>query len=103
MADTLKKVLTEYGVDMKKTMERFVGDEDLYAECLTKFLSDSSCPACPKINIPVCGIFLSGYIISLFYFLISKDFPVISAGCSIPISSIIVGMISARHPSSFKV
>ena len=27
MADTLKKVLTEYGVDMKKTMERFVGDE----------------------------------------------------------------------------
>ena len=44
MADTLKKVLTEYGVDMKKTMERFVGDEDLYAECLTKFLSDSSWP-----------------------------------------------------------
>ena len=34
----------EYGVDMKKTMERFVGDEDLYAECLTKFLSDSSWP-----------------------------------------------------------
>ena len=29
MADTLKKMLTEYGVDMKKTMERFVGDEDL--------------------------------------------------------------------------
>ena len=44
MTDTLKKVLTEYGVDMKKTMERFVGDEDLYAECLTKFLSDSSWP-----------------------------------------------------------
>ena len=44
MTDTLKKVLTEYGVDMKKTMERFVGDEDIYAECLTKFLSDSSWP-----------------------------------------------------------
>ena len=44
MADPLKKVLTEYGVDMKKTMDRFVGDEDLYAECLTKFLSDSSWP-----------------------------------------------------------
>ena len=43
----------------------------------------------------------SFHIILLSYFLINKDFPVISAGCSIPINSIIVGMISARHPSSF--
>ena len=36
------------------------------------------------------------------YFLINKDFPVISFGCSIPISSINVGAISARHPPSLK-
>ena len=34
------------------------------------------------------------------YFLISSDFPVISAGCSIPISWIRVGAISARQPPS---
>ena len=37
------------------------------------------------------------------YFLINNDFPVISAGCSIPIISIIVGTISARHPPSRSV
>lgn len=37
------------------------------------------------------------------YFLINRDFPVISAGFSIPISSIRVGTISARHPPSLKV
>ena len=30
----------------------------------------------------------------------NKDFPVISAGCSIPINSMSVGMISAKHPFS---
>ena len=37
------------------------------------------------------------------YFLISRDFPVISFGCSIPISSIRVGAMSARHPPSLNV
>ena len=37
------------------------------------------------------------------YFLINKDFPVISSGCFIPINSIKVGMISAKHPFSLKV
>lgn len=45
-----------------------------------------------------CPSFFVGKL--LFYFLTSSDFPVISAGCSIPINSIIVGMISARQPSS---
>lgn len=44
MADTLKEVMIEYGVDMKKTLERFVEDEAFYAECLSKFLSDRSWP-----------------------------------------------------------
>ena len=34
--------------------------------------------------------------------IINKDFPVISFGCSIPINSIRVGAISARHPPSLK-
>ncbi len=37
------------------------------------------------------------------YFLINNDFPVISAGCSIPIISIIVGTMSAKHPPSRSV
>ena len=37
----------------------------------------------------------------LFYFFINKELPVISSGCSIPINSIKVGTISARHPPSF--
>ena len=37
-----------------------------------------------------------------YYFLIRRDFPVISAGCSIPISSIRVGAMSARQPPSLK-
>ena len=37
------------------------------------------------------------------YFLISRDFPVISFGCSMPISSIRVGAMSARHPPSLNV
>ena len=37
------------------------------------------------------------------YFLINKLFPVISFGCSIPISSISVGAISAKQPPSRKV
>lgn len=37
------------------------------------------------------------------YFLISRDFPVISFGCSMPISSIRVGAMSARQPPSLNV
>ena len=37
------------------------------------------------------------------YFLINKDLPVISAGCSLPITSIKVGIMSARHPPSLNV
>ena len=37
------------------------------------------------------------------YFLIRSDFPVISAGCSIPIISIKVGAMSAKHPPSLNV
>ena len=33
----------------------------------------------------------------------NKDFPVISAGCSIPINSMSVGMISAKHPFSLNL
>ena len=36
------------------------------------------------------------------YFLIKSDLPVISFGCSIPISSIRVGAISARQPPSLR-
>ncbi len=43
------------------------------------------------------------YITISLYFLISRDFPVISFGCSIPISSIRVGAMSARHPPSLNV
>ena len=40
----------------------------------------------------------------LFYaFFTRRDFPVISSGCSIPISSIRVGTISARRPPSLSV
>ena len=39
----------------------------------------------------------------IFYLFISRDFPVISAGCSIPMISIIVGIMSARHPPSLSV
>ena len=45
----------------------------------------------------------SSKLVSASYFLINKDFPVISAGCSFPIISIKVGMISAKHPPSLKV
>ena len=41
--------------------------------------------------------------ISIYYFLINNDFPVISTGCVIPIVSIKVGTISARHPPSLNV
>ena len=34
------------------------------------------------------------------YYFTNNDFPVISAGCCIPISSISVGAMSARHPPS---
>ena len=37
------------------------------------------------------------------YFSIRRLSPVMSAGCSIPISWISVGMMSARHPFSLKV
>ena len=37
-----------------------------------------------------------------YYFLIRRDFPVISLGCSIPMSSIRVGAMSARQPPSLK-
>lgn len=38
-----------------------------------------------------------------YYFLISRDFPVISSGCFIPIISMSVGAMSARQPPSLKV
>lgn len=56
----------------------------------------------PKALIDVIITYFSIFF-NLFYFFINKDFPVISAGCSIPIISINVGAISARHPPSRKV
>ena len=41
--------------------------------------------------------------VNLFHSATSSDFPVISAGCSIPISSIRVGMISASTPFSLSL
>ena len=38
-----------------------------------------------------------------YYFLTIRDLPVISSGCFIPIHSISVGTISARHPPSLSV
>ncbi len=46
-----------------------------------------------------CSLSVIGY----FYFLISRDSPVISLGFSIPIISIRVGTISARRPPSLRV
>ena len=39
----------------------------------------------------------------LYHFLTISDFPVISAGCSMPITSISVGTMSARTPPSLSV
>ncbi len=41
MSQLMDKLAT-YGVDIAETMERFVEDEDLYAECLTSFLEDEA-------------------------------------------------------------
>ena len=49
----------------------------------------------------VCKAVLTVFV--LYYFSTRSDFPVISAGCSIPISWISVGTISARHPFSRSV
>ena len=46
--------------------------------------------------------FYAFYFLSKSYFT-NKDFPVISSGCSIPINSINVGAISAKHPFSLNV
>ena len=50
----------------------------------------------------VMSIFLS-VLQAVLYFLISRECPVISLGCSMPIISISVGTMSARHPPSFRV
>lgn len=34
--------LNSLGVDLDETLERFVGNEDLYFKCLNKFLSDKN-------------------------------------------------------------
>ena len=50
-----------------------------------------------------CFYFLHDLIAVKFsYFLTNRDLPVISFGCSIPISSIRVGAISARQPPSLR-
>ncbi|MDY2653844.1 MULTISPECIES: Hpt domain-containing protein [Eisenbergiella] len=40
MDDTIKKQLTEAGVDLDKTMERFMNNEALYLKFLKRFLED---------------------------------------------------------------
>jgi HPt (histidine-containing phosphotransfer) domain-containing protein len=44
--DTMKKEriesLKSLGVDLDETLERFVGNEDLYFKCLNKFLNDKN-------------------------------------------------------------
>ena len=40
---------------------------------------------------------------TLMNYFTNRDFPVISAGCCIPISSISVGAMSARHPPSLNL
>lgn len=37
--------LAAYGADMDAALERFVGDEELYADCFRLFLEDPSFPA----------------------------------------------------------
>lgn len=39
MKEIMKK-LEGYGVNIAEVMERFVGDEDLYIECLNSFIND---------------------------------------------------------------
>ena len=40
MDDTIKKQLTEAGVDLDKTMERFMNNEALYLKFLKRFPED---------------------------------------------------------------
>lgn len=42
MASELLSRLSEYGVDLSSTMERFVGNEELYLKCFDMFLSDGN-------------------------------------------------------------
>ena len=56
---------------------------------------------CKKKQIP--NSYPGSASVNYFYFSIRRDSPVISAGFSIPISSIRVGIISARQPPSFRV
>lgn len=67
-----------------------------------KVSNRSGIPACMFLKSMTAGSFSAEdlLIFSMFYFLMSRDFPVISSGCSIPISSMSVGAISARQPPS---
>ncbi len=42
MASELLSRLSDYGVDLSSTMERFVGNEELYQKCFDMFLSDDN-------------------------------------------------------------
>lgn len=42
MTDTQKSKLEELGVNIDETLERFVGNEDLYLRCLNKLIDDKN-------------------------------------------------------------
>ena len=41
----LQTLFESYGVDWPRTMDRFVGSEELYVECLDMLLADDNLPA----------------------------------------------------------
>ena len=47
MEKILEKELEELGVELDEVMERFIGDEDLYFECMEQFVQD---PAFGKLG-----------------------------------------------------